>query len=104
MIDDTDAIKDEASGRWGSRAEVAEIDRTAFLRPQELRAGHGSPPHPGPESMASHGQVSLFESWRSTPSFTPPAAPVRASTTPSWKGRADRQIPHAHTGHASELS
>jgi hypothetical protein len=72
-IDYTDAVFDETTGQWISRAEVAEIDFTAFSA--QKKADHV----PGrlivrriPElnPTAADGQNSLFELWRFHAFFT----------------------------------
>ena len=73
-IEYTDAVLDEATGRWISRAEVAEIDFTAF-------AGHKSERVPGrlvvrripdlnAEKNKAAGQDTLFDVWRFHAFFT----------------------------------
>ncbi len=69
----TDAVFDQDSGRWISRAEVAEIPFTAFIskRKADQRAGRlvvRRIPELNPE--ASSGQSTLFDTWRFHAFFT----------------------------------
>jgi len=71
-IEDTDAVYDEPSGRWISRAEVAEIDFTAFTR----LASERTPGRlvvrriPDLNPQAGDGQSALFDTWRFHAFFT----------------------------------
>jgi hypothetical protein len=70
-IEYTDAVFDQTTGRWISRAEVAEIPFTAFASQARRRQ------IPGrlvvrriPDLNANPGQESLFDSWRFHAFFT----------------------------------
>jgi len=71
-IEYTDAVYDEPSGRWISRAEVAEIDFTAFTR----LASERTPGRlvvrriPDLNPRAGDGQGTLFDTWRFHAFFT----------------------------------
>lgn len=72
-IEYTDAIHDEQTGQWISRAEVAEVPFTAFA---SRRAEQGIPGRlvvrriPDFNAPAHPGQASLFEMWRFHAFFT----------------------------------
>ena len=74
-IEYTDAIRDEATGQWISRAEVAEIDFTAFAA---QKTAHQVPgrlvvrriPDANAELGKAAGQGALFDVWRFAASFT----------------------------------
>jgi hypothetical protein len=72
-IEYTDAVFDETTGRWISRAEVAEIPFTAFSGQKKADQVPGRLvvrriPDLNPE--ASHGQDTLFDLWRFHAFFT----------------------------------
>jgi hypothetical protein len=74
-IEYTDAVFDEASGRWVSRAEVAEIDFTAFAAQKKADRVPGRLvvrriPDFNAEKKKAAGQGSLFEVWRFHAFFT----------------------------------
>ena len=81
-IEYTDAIRDEATGEWISRAEVAEIAFTAFAAQKTSRPGPGPArraPDPGPQRRArtkAAGQGTLFDVWRFHAFFTTAASDV----------------------------
>jgi len=90
-IEYTDAVYDETTGRWISRAEVAEIPFTAFSAQKKTDQ------LPGrlvvrriPDLNAVPGQGTLFDLWRFHAFFT--TAPVQAMGTVA----ADK----THRGHA----
>ena len=74
-IEYTDAIHDEATGQWISRAEVAEIDFTAFAA---QKTAHQVPgrlvvrriPDANAERNKAAGQGALFDVWRFHAFFT----------------------------------
>lgn len=70
-IEYTDAVYDEDTGAWISRAEVAEIDFTDFTsrkRSAQVRAAGGAP---DPDLNApADGQGTLFQTWRHHAFFT----------------------------------
>lgn len=89
----TDAIYDEVTGKWVSRAEVAEIDYTAFTSRKKTEQVTGRLvvrriPDLNPE--AKNGQESLFDTFRFHAFFTTTPATERDTVA------ADR----AHRGHA----
>ena len=72
-IEYTDAVFDEATGRWISRAEVAEIDFTAFAGQRKADRVPGRLvvrriPDLNPRS--TDGQETLFDTWRFHAFFT----------------------------------
>jgi hypothetical protein len=74
-IEYTDAIFDEASGRWVSRAEVAEIAFTAFAGQKRSERVPGRLvvrriPDFNAEAKAAAGQGTLFDVWRFHAFFT----------------------------------
>ena len=71
-IEYTDAIYDENTGRWISRAEVAEIDFTAFSsRKASEQIGGRLVVRRIPDlNRASDGQATLFDTWRFHAFFT----------------------------------
>ena len=74
-IDYTDAVFDEATGRWVSRAEVAEINFTAFATQKKSERVPGRLvvrriPDFNAEKKKAAGQGTLFEVWRFHAFFT----------------------------------
>jgi hypothetical protein len=74
-IDYTDAIFDETSGRWISRAEVAEVPFTAFAAQKTADQVHGRLvvrriPDFNAEKNKTAGQDTLFDLWRFHAFFT----------------------------------
>src|SRR3954452_22479536 len=74
-IEYTDAVVDEASGRWISRAEVAEIGFTAFAAQKKSeqvpgRLGGRRIPDFNAEKNKAAGQDPLFDVWRFHAFFT----------------------------------
>ena len=74
-IDYTDAVYDEATGRWVSRAEVAEIEFTAFAAQKKPDRVPGRLvvrriPDFNAEKKKSAGQGALFDVWRFHAFFT----------------------------------
>jgi hypothetical protein len=72
-IEYTDAVFDEATGRWISRAEVAEVDCTAFVAQKKSDRVPGRLvvrriPDLNPKS--TDGQETLFDTWRFHAFFT----------------------------------
>jgi hypothetical protein len=92
-IEYTDAIFDEDSQRWISRAEVAETPFTAFTskpKSQQVTARLVVRRIPDLTPQAATGQASLFDTWRFHAFFT--TTPVEVADTVS----ADK----THRGHA----
>lgn len=74
-IEYTDAIFDEASGRWVSRAEVAEVAFTAFASAKKSEQVPGRLvvrriPDFNADRKAAAGQGTLFDVWRFHAFFT----------------------------------
>ena len=74
-IEYTDAIRDETTGAWISRAEVAEIDFTAFAAQQKAHRVPGRLvvrriPDLNAEKKKAAGQGTLFDVWRFHAFFT----------------------------------
>jgi hypothetical protein len=74
-IEYTDAIYEEATGRWISRAEVAEISFTAFAAQKKAEQVPGRPvvrriPDFNAEAHRAAGQDTLFDLWRFHAFFT----------------------------------
>jgi hypothetical protein len=74
-IEYTDALFDEASGRWVSRAEVAEIDFTALAAQKKSERVPGRLvvrriPDLNADKKAAAGQGALFDVWRFHAFFT----------------------------------
>jgi hypothetical protein len=74
-IEYTDAILDEATGRWISRAEVAEIDFVAFAAQRKVDHVPGRLivrriPDFNAEAHRAAGQDTLFDTWRFHAFFT----------------------------------
>jgi hypothetical protein len=92
-IEYTDAVFDETTDTWVSRAEVAEIDFTAFA---SKKKAHQVPGRlvvrriPDLNPKAGHGQATLFDTWRFHAFFTT-SAPDTTDTV-----AADQ----THRGHA----
>jgi hypothetical protein len=94
-IEYTDAVYDEASGRWISRAQVAEIDFTAFAGQKRSERVPGRLvvrriPDFNAEAKQAVGQGTLFEVWRFHTFFTT-ADPALLDTVTADK---------THRGHA----
>jgi len=69
----TDAVFDEATDQWISRAEVAEIDFTAFTSKKKADQVPGRlvvRRIPDLNPSANHGQATLFDTWRFHAFFT----------------------------------
>ena len=74
-IEYTDAIRDESTGAWISRAEVAEIDFTAFAAQKKAHQVPGRlvvrrVPDLNAEKTKAAGQGTLFDLWRFHAFFT----------------------------------
>ena len=89
-----DAIFDESTGTWISKAEVAEVPYTAFAaeedRPGARPAGRAPDPDVHAEAKKAAGQGTLFDLWRFHAFFT--TAPADTMDTVA----ADK----THRGHA----
>jgi Transposase DDE domain group 1 len=92
-IDYTDAVYDEHSGTWVSRAEVAETPFTAFGSKKTSARVPGRlvvRRIPDLNPKAKHGQATLFDSWRFHAFFTASSPEILDTVA------ADK----AHRGHA----
>ncbi len=94
-IEYTDAVFDEATGRWVSRAEVAEIGFTAFAAQKKSERVPGRLvvrriPDFNAEKKKAAGQGTLFDVWRFHAFFT--------TADPSILGTVDAD--KTHRGHA----
>ncbi|NHC25567.1 IS1380 family transposase, partial [Nocardioides sp. IC4_145] len=71
-IEYTDAIFDEATGSWVSRAEVAEVPFTAFSAQKADRVSGRLVVRRIPDlnPKSSDGQETLFDTWRFHAFFT----------------------------------
>ena len=87
-IEYTDAVFDEATGAWISRAEVAEVPFTAFSAQRMADRVPGRLvvrriPDLNAERHRAAGQDTLFDTWRSTPSSPPPTRRCSAPSQPT---------------------
>ena len=96
-IDYTDAVFDEATGRWISRAEIAEVPFTAFTSrkktdqvPGRLVVRRIPDLDPSPKNSHKPIQEALFETWRFHAFFTTSDPDITDTVT------ADK----THRGHA----
>ena len=99
-IEYTDAVFDETTGRWISRAEVAEIPFTAFTAQKKADQVHGRlvvRRIPDLNPKASHGQETLFDLWRFHAFFTTtdPAVLDTVAADKTHRGHAIIEQVHA---------
>jgi Transposase DDE domain group 1 len=97
-IEYPDAVFDEASGGWVSRAEVAEIPFTAFAAKKTCEQVPGRlvvRRIPGLNPQAKAGQATLFGTWRLHAFFTAAAA-VMDTVTADKTHRAHAIIEQVH--------
>ncbi|GMA19663.1 hypothetical protein GCM10025862_16840 [Arsenicicoccus piscis] len=94
----TDAIYDEEAGQWTSRAEVAEIDFTAFTSKKT-----GQVPGrlvvrriPDLNPKKDHGQATLFDTWRFHAFFTTTPHAERDTVVADKVHRAHAIIENVH--------
>lgn len=100
-IEYTDAIRDEATGAWISRAEVAEIDFTAFAA---QKTAHHVPgrlvvrriPDLNAEKKKAAGQGTLFDVWRFHAFFTTVPADTLDTVTADQTHRHHAIIEQVH--------
>ena len=100
-IDYTDAVFDEASGRWVSRAEVAEIAFTAFAGQKRSERVPGRLvvrriPDFNAEKKAAAGQGTLFDLWRLHAFFTTADPAVLDTVAADKTHRAHAIIEQVH--------
>lgn len=105
-IEYTDAVFDETTQTWLSRAEVAEIPFTAFTSRPKAEQTTGRLvvrriPDLNPKS--SHGQETLFDTWRFHAFFTTtdPAVADTVSADKTHRGHAIIEQVHADLKHAA---
>lgn len=94
----TDAIYDQETDRWISRAEVAEIDFTAFTsRPKDEQVPGRLVVRRIPElNPKDDGQQTLFDVWRFHAFFTTTSATERDTVTADKVHRAHSIIENVH--------
>ncbi|MGC0274962.1 IS1380 family transposase [Pseudactinotalea sp. Z1739] len=95
----TEAIFDEATGKWISRAEVAEIDYTAFTSKKKAQHIPGRLvvrriPELNPKKDT--GQGALFETWRFHAFFTTSSTDERDTVVADQVHRAHAIIENVH--------
>lgn len=107
-IEYTDAVLDEASGRWISRAEVAEIPFTAFAAQKKTEQVIGRLvvrriPDFNAEKNKAAGQDTLFDTWRFHAFFTTadPAVLDTVATDKTHRHHALIEQVHADLKHSA---
>ena len=103
-IEYTDAVFDETTGRWISRAEVAEIDFTAFSAQKKADQVPGRlVVRRIPDLNAAFGQATLFEVWRFHAFFTTtdPAVLNTVAADKTHRGHAVIEQVHADLKNAA---
>ncbi|MEO5663520.1 MAG: IS1380 family transposase [Nocardioides sp.] len=102
----TDAVYDEQTGQWVSRAEVAEIPFTAFTSKKKAEQVPGRLvvrriPDLNPKS--NHGQETLFDTWRFHAFFTTtdPGVADTVAADKTHRGHAIIEQVHADLKHAA---
>ena len=100
-IEYTDAIRDEATGAWISRAEVAEIDFTAFAAQKKAHQVPGRLvvrriPDVHAERKKAAGQGTLFDVWRFHAFFTTTDPDVLATVAADQAHRHHAIIEQVH--------
>jgi len=105
-IEYTDAVFDEATNRWVSRAEVAEIEFTAFT--SKKKADHVTGRLvvrriPDLNPAAKNGQETLFDTWRFHAFFTTtdPNVAGTVAAEKTHRGHAIIEQVHADLKHAA---
>ena len=96
-IEYTDAVFDEDSGRWISRAEVAEVPFTAFTSAPKADQVLGRlvvRRIPDPNPKTPHGQGELFDPWRFHAFFTT-STPDTVTADKTHRGHAIIEAVHA---------
>lgn len=101
-IEYTDAVFDEASGKWISRAEVAEIAFTAFASAKKSEQVTGRPvvrriPDFNAEKNKAAGQDTLFDVWRFHAFFTTADPNVLDAVTADATHRHHAVIEQVHS-------
>jgi hypothetical protein len=100
-IEYTDAVYDEASGRWISRAEVAEVDFTAFAGQKKAERVPGRLvvrriPDFNANKKQAAGQGTLFDLWRFHAFFTTADPSILDTVTADKTHRAHAIIEQVH--------
>jgi hypothetical protein len=100
----TDAVFDEATGRWISRAEVAEIDFTAFAAQKKTDRVPGRLvvrriPDFNAKAHQAAGQDTLFDVWRFHAFFTTADPALLDTVAADATHRGNRPDPPASRGH-----
>jgi hypothetical protein len=100
-IEYTDAVYDEASGRWISRAEVAEVDFTAFASAKKAEQVPGRLvvrriPDFNAEKKRAAGQGTLFDVWRFHAFFTTADPAILDTVAADQTHRAHAIIEQVH--------
>ena len=98
-IEYTDAIYDKDTGRWVSKAEVAEVEYTAFTSKNKHLQVTGRlvvRRIPDLNPRASHGQATLFEVWRFHAFFTTTDPEVMDTVTTDKTHRGHAIIEQVH--------
>jgi hypothetical protein len=100
-IEYTDAIRDEATGQWISRAEVAEIPFTAFAAQKKAHHVPGRLvvrriPDANAERNKANGQGTPFDVWRFHAFFTTTATAVLDTVTADQTHRHHAIIEQVH--------
>jgi len=100
-IEYTDAVFDEVSGRWISRAEVAEIDFTAFAGQKKSERVPGRLvvrriPDFNADKKQAAGQGALFDVWRFHAFFTTTDPTILDTITADKTHRAHAIIEQVH--------
>jgi hypothetical protein len=105
-IEYTDATFDQATGRWISRAEVAEIEFTAFAAQKKTDHVPGRlivRRIPDLNPKADKGQATLFDTWRFHAFFTTsnPAVTDTVTADKTHRGHAIIEQVHADPKHSA---
>lgn len=105
-IEYTDAVYDEQSGRWVSRAEVAEIPFTAFTSKKKAEQVTGRlvvRRIPDLNPRKKDGQETLFDTWRFHAFFTTtdPGVADTVAADKTHRGHAIIEQVHADLKHAA---
>jgi len=100
-IEYTDAVYDEASGRWISRAEVAEVDFTAFAGQKKSERVPGRLvvrriPDFNADKKQAAGQGTLFDVWRFHAFFTTADPAILDTVSADKTHRAHAIIEQVH--------
>jgi hypothetical protein len=102
-IEYTDAVFDEQTERWLSRAEVAEIDFTAFAQKKTDQVPGRLVVRRIPDVNAVHGQGTLFDLWRFHAFFTTSSREVSdtVAADKTHRGHAIIEQVHADLKHSA---